>query len=99
MSSLWLADRANRPSPANALLEADRRGDVVVVGAGITGLVTAVLLARAGKSVLVLEALFAGAGATGNTTAKISLLQGTTMSKIVAKQGPEASAAVCGRQS
>ncbi len=87
MSSLWLADRANRPSPANALLEADRRGDVVVVGAGITGLVTAVLLARAGKSVLVLEALFAGAGATGNTTAKISLLQGTKMSKIVAKQG------------
>ena len=53
MSSLWLADRANRPSPANALL----------------------------------EALFAGAGATGNTTAKISLLQGTKMSKIVAKQG------------
>jgi FAD dependent oxidoreductase len=37
--------------------------------------------------VLVLEALFAGAGATGNTTAKISLLQGTKMSKIVAKQG------------
>ena len=76
MSSLWLADRANRPSPANALLEADRRA--------------AVLLARAGKSVLVLEALFAGAGATGNTTAKISLLQGTKMSKIVAKQGQKA---------
>src|SRR6476620_2566338 len=87
MSSLWLADRANRPSPANALLEADRRADVVVVGAGITGLVTAVLLARAGKSVLMLEALFAGAGATGNTTAKISLLQGTKMSKIVGKHG------------
>ena len=87
MTSLWLADRANRPTPANALLEADRHADVVVVGAGLTGLVTAVLLARAGKSVLVLEALFTGAGATGNTTAKISLLQGTKMSKIVAKQG------------
>ena len=79
MSSLWLADRANRPTPPNPLAEADRHADVVVVGAGITGLVTAVLLARAGKNVLVLEALSAGAGTTGNTTAKISLLQGTKL--------------------
>ncbi|HEV7853026.1 MAG TPA: FAD-binding oxidoreductase, partial [Mycobacterium sp.] len=89
MTSLWLADRANHPSPPSPLLEADRHADVVVVGAGITGLVTAVLLARAGKSVIVLEALSAGAGATGNTTAKISLLQGTKLSKIIAKHGPK----------
>jgi glycine/D-amino acid oxidase-like deaminating enzyme len=89
MSSLWLADRANRPSPSKPLLETDRHADVVVVGAGLTGLVTAVLLARSGRNVLVLEAHFAGAGATGNTTAKISLLQGTKLSKIVAKHGPK----------
>ena len=88
MTSLWLADRANRPIPLRPLLETDRDADVVVVGAGITGLVTAVLLARAGKSVIVLEALSAGAGATGNTTAKVSLLQGTKLSKIIAKHGP-----------
>ncbi|MGZ6779682.1 MAG: NAD(P)/FAD-dependent oxidoreductase, partial [Mycobacterium sp.] len=88
MTSLWLADRANRATPPSPLLEADREADVVVVGAGITGLITAVLLARAGKSVVVLEALSAGAGATGNTTAKISLLQGTKLSKIIAKHGP-----------
>ncbi|GFG52983.1 FAD-dependent oxidoreductase [Mycolicibacterium agri] len=87
MTSLWLADRANHPSAPSPLLEAEREADVVVVGAGITGLVTAVLLARAGKNVLVLEAHSAGAGATGNTTAKISLLQGTKLSKIVAKHG------------
>jgi glycine/D-amino acid oxidase-like deaminating enzyme len=51
-------------------------------------LITAVLLARAGKNVLVLEARTVGAGASGNTTAKISLLQGTKLSKIIAKHGP-----------
>ena len=89
MTSLWLADRIDRPSPPNPLLEADHSADVVVIGAGLTGLTTAVLLARAGKDVLVLEAHSAGAGATGNTTAKISLLQGTKMSKIVGKHGPK----------
>src|SRR6478736_7790392 len=87
MTSLWLANRANRPSPPNPILETDRDADVAVVGAGLTGLMTAVLLARAGKKVRVLEAHTAGAGATGNTTAKISLLQGTKLSKIVGKHG------------
>src|SRR3954469_253380 len=87
MTSLWLANRANQPSPPSPLLETDRHADVAVVGAGITGLITAVLLARAGKSVIVLEAHSAGAGTTGNTTAKISLLQGTKLSKIVGKHG------------
>jgi glycine/D-amino acid oxidase-like deaminating enzyme len=89
MTSLWLADRVDRPLPPNPLVEADRSADVAVVGAGLTGLITAVLLARAGKDVLVLEAHSAGAGATGNTTAKISLLQGTKLSKIVGKHGPK----------
>ena len=49
MTSLWLADRVDRPLPPNPLDEADRSADVVVVGAGITGLITAVLLARASR--------------------------------------------------
>jgi glycine/D-amino acid oxidase-like deaminating enzyme len=89
MTSLWLADRVDQPLPPSPLDETNRSAQVVVVGAGITGLITAVLLARAGKDVLVLEAQTAGAGATGNTTAKISLLQGTKLSKIVGKHGPK----------
>ncbi|EHI14455.1 FAD-dependent oxidoreductase [Mycolicibacterium thermoresistibile] len=88
MTSLWLADRTNQPPPPRTLDAGDRRADVVVVGAGITGLITAVLLARGGKDVLVVEAAYVGAGATGNTTAKISVLQGSRMSKILAKHGP-----------
>ena len=55
MESLWLANRVGDPASSNPLTETDRSADVAVVGAGITGLITAVLLARAGKDVLVLE--------------------------------------------
>lgn len=83
-TSLWLVDRT-RPYAEAELGRPS--ADVVVVGAGITGLITAVLLARAGKDVLVLEARTAGAVTTGNTTGKISLLQGTMLSQIVARHG------------
>lgn len=86
MTSLWLADRTTEP-PLDPLAEADRSADVAVVGAGLTGLITAVLLARAGKNVVVLEAQTVGAGTTGNSTAKISLLQGSKLSKILGKHG------------
>ena len=89
MTSLWLANRSDRPAAPDPLVKSDTSADVAVVGAGITGLITAVLLARAGKSVLVVESFAAGAGATGNTTAKISLLQGTKLSKIVSQHGPK----------
>lgn len=56
--------------------------DVVVVGAGITGLTTAALLARSGRSVLVVEARHVGAGTTGGSTAKVSVQQGTQHARI-----------------
>lgn len=62
--------------------------DVVVVGAGLTGLTTALLLARAGWSVVVVESRWVGAGTTGRSTAKVSLLQGTRLSSI-ARRHPE----------
>lgn len=86
MTSLWLdrpQDHARTDSaePPNA--------EVVVVGAGLTGLVTAVLLARGGKRVVVVEARHPGAVTTGNTTAKISLLQGTRLSTISGRHSAE----------
>ncbi|WP_345751323.1 FAD-dependent oxidoreductase [Microbacterium rhizophilus] len=84
--SLW-----HETSP---LIEVDQalptRADVVIVGAGIAGLATATLLARAGRRVAVLEAREVGAVATGNTTAKLSLLQGSVYSGIRSHAGDEA---------
>jgi glycine/D-amino acid oxidase-like deaminating enzyme len=87
MTSLWLTNRVETATPPGLVAGAEHEADVVVIGAGITGLTTAVLLARAGKRVVVLEARYVGAGATGNTTGKVSLLQGTKLSRIAAKHG------------
>lgn len=46
--------------------------DVIVIGAGMAGLLTAYYLQEQGKSVLVLEAAEVASGQTGRTTAKIT---------------------------
>ena len=82
MTSLWHATRPSSPDRTLREQPLPTRADLVVVGAGITGLTTALLARRAGLDVLVLEARHLGAAATGNTTAKISLLQGTVLSQV-----------------
>ena len=52
-------------------LRADISADVCVVGAGIAGLSTAYLLAREGKSVIVLDDGHIGGGETGRTTSPL----------------------------
>ena len=86
LTSLW-QDRHPRSTPPPATDTLDETTDVVIVGGGLTGLTTAVLLSRAGKAVTVLEARRIGDGTTGGSTAKVSLLQGTQMSRI-ARQHP-----------
>ena len=53
-----------------------------MVGGGLSGVTTALLLARAGCTVALLEAREIGSGTTGSSTAKVSLLQGTTISAV-----------------
>ena len=87
MTSLWHDASSRAPADAGPLPE---RAQLVVVGAGLTGLTTALLAQRAGVDVLVLEGRHLGAAATGNTTAKISLLQGTIASTIRAHHDDDA---------
>ncbi len=90
-TSLWLADREMSPSspPSPESTDLASPADVVVIGAGITGLTTAVLLARAGKNVTVVEARHVGAGTTGNTTGKLSVLQGSKLARIAGKHSAD----------
>jgi glycine/D-amino acid oxidase-like deaminating enzyme len=64
--------------------------DIVVAGGGLTGISTALLLARQGRRVVVVEARRVGAGTTGNTTAKLSLLQGDVLSELQRHAGDAA---------
>lgn len=67
--SSWTADEAIAERKP---LTADAEADVCVVGAGIAGLSTAYMLAREGKSVIVLDDGPIGGGETERTTAHLS---------------------------
>jgi glycine/D-amino acid oxidase-like deaminating enzyme/nitrite reductase/ring-hydroxylating ferredoxin subunit len=73
--SLWVGTTDAGDFPP---LSGDAQADVVVVGAGITGLMTARLLVEQGASVIVIDAGPICAGATGYTTAKVTSLHGLT---------------------
>ncbi|KAF0847378.1 FAD-dependent oxidoreductase [Nocardia caishijiensis] len=84
MTSLWLN---NAEVPARLRLTPGSHFDIVVLGAGIVGLTTALLLAQQGREVAVLEAKRVGAGTTAASTAKVSLLQGTRAQTIARRHG------------
>jgi glycine/D-amino acid oxidase-like deaminating enzyme/nitrite reductase/ring-hydroxylating ferredoxin subunit len=67
--SIWMAT-AN--VPLQSALAEDTSADVCVVGAGIAGMTTAYLLAREGKSVVVLDDGPIGSGMTERTTAHLT---------------------------
>ena len=86
--SVW----RDRPSSVVADAVPERVQDLVI-GAGVTGLVTGLLLARAGRRVAVLDARDVGAGTTGSSSAKVTLLQGTRLSSVARRHADEVAAA------
>src|SRR3954464_13011488 len=84
--SLWVG---TTPEGASQPLSGDTGADVCVIGAGIAGLCTALLLAQEGRSVCVIEADRVASGVTGFTTAKITALHGLKYGQLIKTHGED----------
>lgn len=72
----------------------DRIWDTLIIGGGITGLTTALLLQRQGHSCMIAEAYNLGFGTTGGTTAHLNTFLDTSYPEIDKDFGTEASALI-----
>jgi glycine/D-amino acid oxidase-like deaminating enzyme/nitrite reductase/ring-hydroxylating ferredoxin subunit len=84
--SLWIA---TTPETAYPQLDGDVDVDVAIAGGGITGIVTARLLEDAGLRVAVVEMRRIADGATGYTTAKLTVGHHLIYADLVKKHGAE----------
>lgn len=84
---LW--ERTAPAAPETSPLVGDARADVAIIGAGYTGLSTALHLAEAGISVIVLEAEEIGFGGSGRNSGLLNPGLWLTPDETVAKLGPE----------
>ena len=85
-SSLWVGTTRDT---AFSSLEGPLDVDVAVVGAGIAGITAAFLLKRAGKSVALIDSKRVVRGATGYTTAKVSVAHGLAYSRVLKNFGED----------
>jgi glycine/D-amino acid oxidase-like deaminating enzyme/nitrite reductase/ring-hydroxylating ferredoxin subunit len=76
-------------SPGYPALAGGHTTKVAVVGGGIAGITTALLLKRAGVQVAILEADSVGSGVTGHTTGKLTAGQGLAYSRIEDEHGAD----------
>lgn len=79
-------------APVSRDLSGAERADVLVVGAGVVGLTTALLLQRRGREVAVVEARGLAGSVTTHSTVKLTVAHGTVYSRIT-KQRDAAAAA------
>lgn len=89
MGSLWLDTRNAQPHPGTRAIEVPSAAEVLIVGAGITGLVCGLECARAGLEVTVLDRHGVAGLTTGKTTAKATCLQGARISEIARSHGTD----------
>jgi len=86
-TSLW-QDSVDKYASTNTA-ERNYLYDIIIVGGGITGISTALLLQRSGKKCLLLEAANLGFGTTGGTTAHLNTLLDTPYTTISKNFGKE----------
>ena len=87
MKSIWME---TAEIPRRNPLTGNKRTEVVVIGGGMAGILTAFYLQRHGVHVVVLEANRIGSGQSGFTTAKITSQHNLIYSKLEKTVGKEA---------
>lgn len=83
--SLW--QNSSSPIPEFTPLNHDLSCDAVVIGAGLTGVLTAWMLQEKGLDVVVLERDTPGQGTTGRSTGKITTQHGMLYAKLISSRG------------
>ncbi|EHK2365306.1 FAD-dependent oxidoreductase [Clostridium perfringens] len=86
MKSVWSESCKFRKREA---LNKDIKTDVLVIGAGIAGVLTAYMLKQKGREVVVIDAAEIASGNTKNTTAKITSQHDLIYSKLITEFGEE----------
>ncbi|MBR2343871.1 MAG: FAD-dependent oxidoreductase [Clostridia bacterium] len=84
MSSVW-SEGVERPR--FKALDGDASTDVLIIGGGIAGLLTAYMLTGAGVDCILVEAGQIAGGITENTTAKITLQHGLIYDRLIKARG------------
>ncbi len=84
--SVWVATSDSTRYPP---LRGEQRVDVAVIGAGITGLTTALLARRDGAGVALVEANRIAMGTTGHTTGKVTSQHSLSYAELVRQHGED----------
>lgn len=85
-TSVW---RACAPPTGYGPLQGEVETDVLVIGGGITGITLALLLARQGRQVVLLEADEIGSGATGNSTGNLYVTLSQGLDLVLSRWGAD----------
>src|SRR3954469_13450820 len=93
--SLWLA---TTPETNFSALADNVSVDVAIIGGGIAGVTTALLLKQAGASVAVIEAGRVAESVTGNTTAKVTSQHGLIYDHLISQFGTDGAQAYADSQ-
>ena len=87
--SYWTDYIDRKESPVYQQAVKDEETEIVIIGAGIVGVLSAYELAKRGRKVILLEADRILYGTTGHTTAKISAQHGLFYDELIKKHGEE----------